>query len=205
MNQNKYAIIVFEKNPRLGKVKTRLAETIGDQKALEIYQFLLGLTHSVVDITPFHKVIYYSDFIPKEVKKGNYSFGLQEDGDLGNKMSHSFLETFEKGFEKVLIIGTDCPEITPELLHEAFEVLEENDAVIGPALDGGYYLLGMKSYHPELFLNMKWSTSSVYEETIKKLLGSDISYGVLHVLNDIDTEEDWKDYLNKNSKEGFSK
>jgi rSAM/selenodomain-associated transferase 1 len=204
LNQNKYEIIVFEKNPRLGKVKTRLAETIGDHKALEIYQYLLGLTHSVVDLTPFHKAIYYSDFIPNAVEKGNYSFELQQEGDLGNKMSLSFLETFEKGFEKVLIIGTDCPEISPELLYEAFEILEENDAVIGPASDGGYYLLGMKSYHPELFKNMIWSSESVYDMTIEKFKESDLTYGVLEVLNDIDTEEDWNAYLEKSSKEGLS-
>lgn len=204
MKSNKNAIIVFEKNPELGKVKTRLAETIGDEKALEIYRYLLGLTHSMVDLTSYHKIIYYSEFIPDDNSKGNYSFELQAEGDLGNKMSVSFLESFEKGFEKIIIIGTDCPEISPELLHQAFDVLDEKDAVIGPASDGGYYLLGMKSYHPELFQNMIWSTESVYDKTIEKFKESDLSYGVLEVLNDIDTEDDWNAYLEKNSKEGLS-
>lgn len=204
MSPETCAIIVFEKNPKLGKVKTRLAETIGAEKALEIYRYLLGLTHSVVDLTPYHKIIYFSEFIPDGTSKGNYSFGLQKKGDLGNKMSYSFLESFEKGFEKIIIIGTDCPEISPELLHQAFDILDEKDAVIGPASDGGYYLLGMKSYHPELFKNMIWSTSSVYNETTEKFKESDLSYGVLEVLNDIDTEDDWNAYLEKNSKEGLS-
>jgi rSAM/selenodomain-associated transferase 1 len=189
----KSAIIIFQKNAELGKVKTRLAKDLGDHKALEIYDRLCEFTHRICSQVPVDKFLYYSNFVPED-KPGyaSYYFKVQTGDDLGDRMSNAFSDLFSAGYQKVLIIGTDCAEISPDLFLEAFEILNEQDVVIGPAEDGGYYLLGMSQFFPQLFHDVNWSTSEVIEQTKSNIKSIGISNGELAVRSDIDTLEDWQ-------------
>ncbi len=188
------ALIIFVRNPELGKVKTRLAATLGQEKALEIYQQLLAHTLTVTKNIAVQKFVFYDGSILKQDlwRKNGYHQLLQKQADLGKKMHNAFETILEKGFNKVVIIGSDCIELTQEIILKAFDLLKTNDVVIGPANDGGYYLLGIKKLYPQLFINKQWSTEDVYETTIRDFKESELKYFELPVLIDIDTEEDWK-------------
>lgn len=188
MNNN--LIIVFVRTPELGKVKTRLARSIGDQSALNIYKILLKHTAAVLRDLSFDKVVYFSEKIDNNDFWENSLFEkkLQKGADLGERMHHAFDTAFNKGYKKVLIIGSDLFDLTSSLITSAFEALETYDISIGPSLDGGYYLLGMKKLYPEVFKNKKWGTDSVLENTLQDLKKQNIK--LLKALNDIDTLED---------------
>ncbi|WP_276366995.1 TIGR04282 family arsenosugar biosynthesis glycosyltransferase [Chryseolinea sp. H1M3-3] len=185
-------LIIFYKNPELGKVKTRLAATIGDAKAYAIYLLLSEHTRSITEKLPMSKALYYSDFIDHNDSWHNekYQKHLQMGGDLGEKMMNAFRDGFKNGYQSICIIGTDCLELTPQVVKEGFRKLHTHDIVVGPAHDGGYYLLGMNYLHPALFQNKSWSTNRVLAETLHdiKLLG--LTYRQLDTLNDIDEEKD---------------
>ena len=188
MNNN--LIIVFVRSPELGKVKTRLARSIGDQSSLNIYKILLKHTAAVLRDLSFDKVVYFSEKIDNNDLWENSLFEkkLQKGADLGERMHHAFDTAFNKGYKKVLIIGSDLFDLTSSIITSAFEALETYDISIGPSLDGGYYLLGMKKLQPEVFKNKKWGTDSVLEHTLQDLKKQKIK--LLKALNDIDTLED---------------
>lgn len=185
--------MIFVKNPVLGKVKTRLAKTIGDAQALHVYQNLLRFTSDVSKPLVQDKQVFYSDFLPKEdILFEDYFFqkAVQQGNDLGERMKNAFKNSFEQGFDSVIIIGSDCPQITTELLQDAFEALKNYPVVLGPATDGGYYLLGMNEYIVQVFENKIWSTATVLEDTLKDLNNLGIDYTLLPMLTDIDEEKD---------------
>jgi len=187
------ALIVFQKNAVLGKVKSRLAATIGNEKALGIYESLLLYTYGEIGkMKKIETFIFFSDFIESDSKSGYQAEykEIQEGEDLGERMSNAFRKLFQKGYKKVVIIGTDCPEIQCTDIEAAFQSLEKKEVCIGPALDGGYYLLGMKSFNESLFQNIPWSSSEVTAKTQEILINRKISYELLKTLRDIDTEED---------------
>ena len=191
-------LIIFVKNPILGKVKTRLAATIGDQRALAIYKQLLEKTKQETTNLEADKVVYYSDHIDNSDlwKNQLYDKEVQVPGDLGLKMASAFKKAFQDGYQRVSIIGSDCYEMSQTHLEAAFKMLKRNDAIIGPAKDGGYYTIGMSRYIPELFKNKAWSTETVGADTIKNFENLALSYEVLPTLNDVDTESDlgpWAD------------
>ncbi|GMQ27602.1 TIGR04282 family arsenosugar biosynthesis glycosyltransferase [Algoriphagus confluentis] len=186
----KTALIIFQKNPELGKVKTRLAAGIGDLKALEIYRNLIQITCEEAQETGFEVFVFYSSFIPDQVAFPRFQALLQKGKDLGERMENAFHEVFAMGYSKAIIIGTDCPELSTEILLEAESKLETNEVVIGPAEDGGYYLLGLKSLHPELFRSIAWSTGSVLKETLGRARAFRLKSELLVQLSDLDTEED---------------
>ena len=191
---SKKALIIFTRNPELGKCKTRLAATIGDESALEIYKYLLQHTAKLSEKVKADKYVFYSESIKREDIWDATIFNkkLQQGNDLGERMENAFTELFELGYEKVIIIGSDLLDLSSDDVNEAFDFLNENDAVIGPAKDGGYYLLGMKNMHSKVFKHKKWGTSIVLENTLSDLKDSTIS--MLKELNDIDTFEDMKHY-----------
>lgn len=193
---NKVALIIFQKNAQLGKVKTRLAASIGNEKALEIYQWLTAYTHEQLRGINVDKFLYFSDFIPENPVGDytNYQFEVQSGENLGERMSNAFLQLFKSGYKSVVIIGTDCPEMTRNDIEKAFLNLEQVDLVIGPARDGGYYLLGMRSYFPELFSDISWSTSEVLVSTLDRADKLNLEYEFLKVLSDIDTLSDWEQF-----------
>jgi uncharacterized protein len=185
-------LIIFYRNPELGKVKTRLAATVGEAKALAIYLKLASHTRTIVSETDCDRVVYYSDFIDTEDAWSNteYAKRLQVGNDLGDKMMNAFDWAFTKDYQRVSIIGTDCLEVTSAIVNEAYETLKRRDVVIGPAVDGGYYLLGMNRYIPELFSSKKWGTNSVCRDTIQDLARLQFTYELLPTLHDIDNESD---------------
>jgi len=188
----KNLLMIFTRNPELGKVKTRLAKTIGDQKALEVYKLLLNKTKEVTQNLASDKAVYYSVKI-RENDIWNtdiYQKHLQSGVDLGERMKNAFQKAFESGYEKVAIIGSDLYDLTPSHIQTAFEKLDTNDVVIGPAEDGGYYLLATKKVYPKIFKNKNWGTSSVRKDTLNDLKNGSIH--LLEKLNDIDVYEDLK-------------
>lgn len=190
-------LVIFVKNPEEGKVKTRLAADIGNKRALDVYQKLLAYTRGVVQKMNVTKQVWYSDRIDFSDNWGEDQFlkKLQKGDNLGERMQEAFRQGFREGFGRILIIGSDCPALSDQHLVSAYEELECNDVALGPAKDGGYYLLGMNHYIPELFSNKSWSRDSLYGETIQTLDQLGKSWGELEELNDIDTLDD----LNKSS------
>ena len=198
----KEALLIFQKNPVKGKVKSRLAVTMGEDAALEIYQFLVEQTFKAVNGIDQDVLVFYSDFIPEDHHNPNQVMKIQWGNDLGEKMKNAFEKAFFLGYHKVVIIGTDCPDLTSELLSQSFEQLDRTDLVIGPAEDGGYYLLGMKSTYPFLFENIEWSTSQVFSQTLEAAKKNNLSLGQLPVLHDIDMEEDWRRFITQHPSYG---
>ena len=194
----KNRIIVFVKNAISGKVKTRLAKTIGDDEALNVYLTLLKETKKAILNLKADKEIWYAWEIGNEDiwNEDQFNKRVQVNGDLGNKMSHAFKTSFEEGLEKVILIGSDCPTLTTGIIEEAYEMLNKNDVVVGPSKDGGYYLIGMSAYKQELFEDISWSTELVMEQTESRASKNGITLGKLQFLNDIDNEDDWNVYLN---------
>jgi hypothetical protein len=188
----KQALIIFVRNPELGKVKTRLAKTIGNEKALRVYLRLLAHTHSITKELSCDKFIFYADNIHIadiwETKR--YIKRTQKGNDLGERMRDAFIRVFAEGYTNIQIIGSDCYELSPELILTGFEKSEENDIVIGPTVDGGYYLLGMKAPFKDLFSNKQWSTDSVFTDTMEDIRTSSFSFYTLPVLRDVDEEKD---------------
>jgi rSAM/selenodomain-associated transferase 1 len=190
-------LIIFYKNPEIGKVKTRLAASIGEAKAFSIYLLLSKHTRSIAERLSVHKALYYSGFI--DTNDGwpadQFKKHLQSGADLGEKMDHAFQKAFSDGYKSICIIGTDCLELTTPILNEAFRKLLTNDIVVGPAKDGGYYLLGMNHPHSSFFQHKKWSTNSVLADTLDdiKLLG--LKVWKLPTLTDVDEEKDLPSYF----------
>ncbi|MEO6130325.1 MAG: TIGR04282 family arsenosugar biosynthesis glycosyltransferase [Saprospiraceae bacterium] len=197
----KEALIIFAKNPEAGNVKTRLAASIGNEAALSVYQKLLSYTASITKELPIEKIIFYSDHVIQHDIWDNKHFSkqVQAGSDLGERMTNAFADTFQKGYSKSVIIGTDCPELNAGIIIKAFAYLDLYDVVIGPAEDGGYYLVGMKQLHAQVFENINWSTNTVLDETRMRCDALQLNYSLLPVLRDIDTIEDLK-YL----KTGFN-
>lgn len=197
----KKAIIIFARNPELGKVKTRLAKDIGDKETLRVYEDLLKYTHDLVYDLDCDKFVYYADTVKEMDLWENRRFKkkLQAGKDLGDRMKMAFFDLFEQGYSKVLIIGSDCPGLTSVILDAAFEQLAKHDVVIGPSEDGGYYLLGLTHFIPELFSNKQWSTSSVLPDTLQTANQLKKATFILPLLYDIDTVADLRRYQ-ENSK-----
>ncbi|MGB3149660.1 MAG: TIGR04282 family arsenosugar biosynthesis glycosyltransferase [Maribacter sp.] len=190
---SKNLLLIFTRNPELGKCKTRLAAKVGDESALEIYKFLLGHTVRTTKGLYAQKDVYYSEEIWQEDIWDNSIYGkkLQVGADLGERMANAFINGFEKGFEKIIIIGSDMYDLDQEDLERAFTAMDKDDFVIGPAIDGGYYLLGMKKYKGELFSNKEWGSDTVLESTLNNLKKEKLA--ILSEKNDIDHYEDIKD------------
>ncbi len=197
----KEALVIFAKNAEAGKVKTRLAASIGEEAALSIYQQLLSHTASITNDLPVDKFVFYSSYIAQRDAWDDKHFvkQVQEGNDLGERMKNAFTAIFEKGYNKIVIIGTDCPELKADIILNAFTHLSSQDVVIGPAADGGYYLLGMKQPNSPLFENIRWSTNVVFDETIVKCEALKLHYFLLPVLKDIDREEDLQYFKSENN------
>ncbi|MDQ2751704.1 MAG: TIGR04282 family arsenosugar biosynthesis glycosyltransferase [Bacteroidota bacterium] len=193
----KQALLIFTKNPEAGKVKTRLAATIGNAAALTIYRQLLLHTVTVTNQLLDDKFVFYSNYIEeKDIWDSNaYQKGLQEGNDLGERMNNAFHFVFQKRYNKVVIIGTDCFELNAEIIRNSFTLLNSHDVVIGPAEDGGYYLLGMKQLYSELFNDIQWSTDAVLAQTTNKCAALQLNHCLLPVLKDIDEEKDLQEWI----------
>ena len=188
------ALIIFTRNLELGNCKTRLAKTIGDESALKIYRYLLQHTAKVSVPIRADKFVFYSEHIKKNDLWNDDVFKkkLQYGDDLGSRMENAFSELFGLGYKNIVIIGSDLLELNSEDISHAFDSLKHHDIVIGPSKDGGYYLLGMKKIHENVFKNKAWGTETVLKDTLRDLQNNDVE--LLKELNDIDTFEDLKSY-----------
>ena len=190
---NDAALIIFTRNPELGKCKTRLAATIGDSNALEVYKYLIGHTVGITKELPFDCFVYYSEKIHTgdTWEDSIYQKAVQVSGDLGVKMKSAFQDLFTKGYKRVAIIGSDLFDLQSDDLIAGLQALSSNEVVLGPAQDGGYYFLGITEMIPQLFTNKEWGTDTVLADTLSNL--KDKSVALLPVRNDIDYFEDLKD------------
>ena len=187
-------LLIFTRNPELGKVKSRLAKGVGKENALTIYRKLLQHTREVVTQVDCDRWVGYSVSIRDNDMWATRDFKKfkQEGDDLGDRMKHAFKAAFAAGHKKVIIVGSDLYDLRARHIEEAFAALDTQETVIGPAKDGGYYLLGMKSLIPEVFSNKEWGTETVYEATLSNLNKEKLH--TLEELNDIDFAEDLKPY-----------
>ncbi|MGI9078458.1 MAG: TIGR04282 family arsenosugar biosynthesis glycosyltransferase [Gemmatimonadaceae bacterium] len=194
--ERRRAVVIFARAPDLGKVKTRLAAELGEQEALDIYTGLAENTARVVAALPqCDRIVAYT---PKDAcvrmrawLGAGFSYEAQCDGDLGTRMAHAFRRRFEDNAERVLLIGTDAPGIDCRILEEGLAALSNNDVVIGPALDGGYYVIGLRAPHAVVFENVSWSATDTLLRSIAAARRAGLSVHLLPELSDIDTAQDW--------------
>ena len=186
------ALLLFVKNPVLGTVKTRLAQTTGDEFALAAYRVLLTHTRKVTEAVDVTRYLFYASTINEhdEWSADRFEKRVQPNGNLGDRMRAAFEEVLAK-HDAAIIIGSDCADLRPEHLERARTELTTHDAVIGPVFDGGYYLLGLKNPLPDVFSGIEWSTETVFRETARRLVELERTFATLPTLHDVDYEEDW--------------
>lgn len=193
---SKPALIIFIRNPELGKVKTRIAKTVGDEKAFQVYLALLKHIRNITqDVKGVERYLFYTHFIDHadEWDEKYYHKRIQCDGDIGTKMNDAFERVLDK-HQSAIIVGSDIASLTTAIIEKSIHVLKKNDYVLGPALDGGYYLLGMKKPSAFLFNDMIWSTNQVFNDTTRRIKKANASFGLVDTLSDIDHWEDWQKY-----------
>jgi rSAM/selenodomain-associated transferase 1 len=204
MNNN---LLLFVKYPENGGVKTRLAKSIGDAAAVSLYKcFVEDILSSLQCINAHTWICYYPESSIDDMPGwlgSSYFYLLQKGENLGKRLQHCFKSSFDKGFEKTIVLASDIPEISENIINNAFKILEYKDAVIGPSFDGGYYLVGFnkKSYAAQIFDDISWSTDLVYEETLRKIEAYKLRYSVLDKINDMDTIDDIRKFSIRNGKD----
>ncbi len=186
-------VLYFVKNPVPGKVKTRLAKSVGAVKAAELYRDLAAenfhilkrpeLWSLAVTFDPPEAESEIADWLP-----GAADYTAQQGADLGSRLQFAFEQAFQAGANKVLALGSDTLGLEEETIRRAFDALNETDLVIGPARDGGYYLIGMKELHARLFDKIAWSTHAVYRQTLVRARLLRLDWYELPILEDLDEE-----------------
>ena len=206
VRMRKKAILIFMKYPKAGRVKTRLSKSIGREQACNIYQKLVRRTLGMVsDFRHANSetdlfLFYYPPESETQLRKaypGPWKFTPQMSGHLGEKMGKAFNHVFTKGYGHVVLIGTDIADIMTSDIADAFLALNENQAVLGPAQDGGFYLIGLSFTINEIFKFSNWSTPSVFERTLNGIHASAHKVRTLHKRHDIDEKKDLI-YFNSN-------
>ena len=196
IRQNSASLIIFARHPEKGKVKTRLAKTLGAEKATEFYRLCAEhLFQETKKLPPEIKRYIYFDGIENENRLqawagADFNYAVQADGSLGRRLENAFSIQFSQGAGKVLIVASDVPDISSSIMVRAFRSLDNYEIVIGPCHDGGYYMIGMKQMHRDIFNGIPWSTSQVYTRTLTNINKLGISLCQLRSLYDIDKEED---------------
>ncbi|MGE0267909.1 MAG: TIGR04282 family arsenosugar biosynthesis glycosyltransferase [Candidatus Omnitrophota bacterium] len=187
-------LLYFVKYPTPGKVKTRLAKTVGEQEAARLYSELaernFGVIASLYQKNIFDLVIVYDPpEKSKDIKRWlslSCEYLPQCSGGLSERLKHAFGEVFQRGAKRVMALGSDTLGLTTDIIQQGFEALQSSDVVVGPAEDGGYYLIGSASFQPKLFEGIAWSTSSVLPQTYKIINNLRLSYQTLSQLQDLD-------------------
>lgn len=195
MNRERCAILIFARVPELGRVKTRLAAEIGADAALAVYMRLARHTvREALALAP--GVAIRVHFTPPDAGDDGHWLGPeptylpQAEGDLGARLGRAFRDAFREGFTRVIVIGSDLPDLTTARLRHALAQLEHNEAVLGPSHDGGYYLLGLRRPMPEVFRDITWSTAAVFRETMERFRKVGVEPAILETLRDVDRAED---------------
>jgi len=190
-------LLVFTRYPYPGKTKTRLIPALGEQKAANLQKKLTEQTLVQVNALQLQfslaVAIYFTGcdrLLMEQWLGSDYDYCLQCEGDLGDRMQQAFKESFAKKKQNVVIIGIDCLDLTAEILRSAFTALDRFDAVLGPAEDGGYYLLGMRRLIPEVFEGIPWGGDQVFALTYQRLQELGLRCRLLPTLLDCDRPED---------------
>jgi rSAM/selenodomain-associated transferase 1 len=189
-------ILVFVKYPQKNKVKTRLSRDLGSYSAIALYARFVEDTLETLNKINVNKFIFYS---PENYKNkflkwlGNgYMYRAQKGGDLGERMDNAFLSVFGEGYGRIIILGSDSPDLPVTIIDKALQSLLIHDTVIGPSLDGGYYLLGFRKekYQSGVFKKINWSSKIVFEKTMTYLRTKKLKTKILEKWRDIDTAND---------------
>ncbi len=189
MPESKTQLLFILKAPVVGMVKTRLAEDIGEVRALAAYRAMVEhLFDNLASRWPFE--IHYTPARDVDLMHSwlgpDHPYFPQPEGDLGHRMARATEDAFERGANSVILLGGDCPYVTPDLIRQAVGGLEANEVVIGPAVDGGYYLLGLNRPQRRLFEEISWSTESVFPVTLERVKEKGLTVKILPTLEDVD-------------------
>lgn len=197
-------LMVFLRAPRPGEVKRRLAASLDGEAAAAIYRVLVTRTLSAVTGDDGVELWHTPDDAGDEVShwaRPGWRLRPQGEGDLGERMQRAFESAFGEGAKRVVLVGTDAPGLTAADLEQAFDRLTANEVVLGPALDGGYWLIGMTAPRPELFADMPWSTGEVLRRTEERAVAAGLRVARLRELRDVDTLEDWRSWLRESAED----
>ncbi len=193
------SLFIFIKNPVIGLAKTRIAAQVGDERALDIYRYLLSYTKEVSAAVPScRRLLFYSHLIESgdAWKEDIFTKQLQQGRDLEERLINACGQWLSPP-SPTLIIGSDCPYITVDIIEQAFFALQAHDTVLGPSKDGGYYLIGLKQSSKAIFQNVRWSSQWTLEDTLHNIGKLGLTTTLLPSLSDIDTIEDWNSYLSE--------
>ncbi len=196
-------LLVFLKAPEPGRVKTRLAASVGPEKACEFYRELVETLIGRIEayprvelrVAPDEALVSVADW-----SRSGWEVLPQGDGSLGDRLARAFRDAFETALGPVMAIGSDCPEVTLEHLEEAQRSLRTHSVVLGPARDGGYWLIGLNRWIPELFYEITWSTESVLQETLDRAKQVGLTVDLLEELEDVDDWASWQRYRERAKK-----
>ncbi|MGE3308818.1 MAG: TIGR04282 family arsenosugar biosynthesis glycosyltransferase [Limisphaerales bacterium] len=191
-------VIVFLKAPRPGFVKTRIAADLDAEAAVAIYQALVGMTLSHLRDRKDVELRFTPDDAAAEMvgwRRPGWSLRAQGDGDLGERLLRAVEEAFSEGVPRVVLLGGDCPELASGDVEDALVALSRHDVVLGPAVDGGYWLMGLRRSCPDLFRGIAWGTDRVCEESMRKAAEAGLTVAELRRLRDIDSLADWRTWL----------
>ena len=202
-------LILFIKCPDRGQVKSRLAGSVGDERARTLYRFFV---EDLLDTLTGQEIRLRLYFEPHDAKDdiskwlgSRYDLLPQRGRDLGEKMRQAFEETFQQGCRSALLIGSDVPDLPVIILREGFDALSVHDAVLGPSMDGGYYLIGFRdeTFRPEIFEGIPWSTNAVFQKTLEQFISLGDMVHLLPVWRDIDVIEDLKALMHRHGRSPF--
>jgi len=188
----KNALIIFTRNAIAGKVKSQLAQAIGEQEALSVQKQLLQHTYYITRHLDVDKYVYYADFINDDDLWNAHEFykELQKGDNIGERMMNAFENLFFSGYQKCILIGCESIDLETSHIQQAFSVLDSHDFVIGPTQAGGYYLLGMNCLFEPMFTDKTWGSSKLCQETIEEFDRYNMSYQFLPLLSDVDEEKE---------------
>jgi rSAM/selenodomain-associated transferase 1 len=203
------AIIVFIKSPGAAGVKSRLAESIGEERARALYRCFV---EDLLDTLAHQDARLRVYFQPRDAKEDitrwlgdRFDLFPQRGEDLGEKMRQAFEETFEQGYQSAVLVGSDVPDLPGDVLGEGFGALAYHDAVLGPSMDGGYYLAGFRdeTFRPEIFEGVPWSTNVVFQKTLEVFIALGDAVHILPLWRDIDVIEDLKALMHRHGEGPF--
>jgi uncharacterized protein len=200
MSGHSHALVVFARAPELGRVKTRVAAELGAHAALSAYRRLAD--HVMAAVQGGERYSLTVAYTPPDAERQmrqwlgwSVSLTPQAEGDLGDRMQRAIADAISNGAERVVVIGTDCPDVTAATVEEAFARLADADIVLGPATDGGYYLIGMSRLHRSVFDDVPWSSPETLRVTLARVRAAGLSVAQLEERRDIDTADDWRAWL----------
>jgi hypothetical protein len=202
--KHKSVVIVFLRAPEKGRVKTRLAREVGEKKALALYKAFVQTTLLAVERSGLdHRICFFpidKQALVEDWLGPDHAYMPQRGNNLGQRMGNALAAVFNQGVPKAILVGTDIPDINAHHLLEAMGLLDQKQVVIGPSLDGGYWLIGFQQegFCPDLFYQVDWGTQTVFSTTLEKCKAAKLSLGLLPALQDIDTLEDLQTFPKNN-------